>query len=115
MATEEERAAAAIRDHIVPLIEAKGRAQAVGPTKQMMWEAGSFRFALRKPSSPDPLREGSPNYSEALASKDASEMLPYGLDIWDNEKVLSLEWDADKMAMTEFEHGPWEEEVLALR
>jgi hypothetical protein len=114
MATEEERAVALIRDHVVPLIEAKGEAQAVGPTSQMMWEAGSFRFALRTPSSPNPVREGSPDYSEALAEKNASGMLPYGLDIWHNEKVLSLQWDADKLAVMSFKRGPWEEEVLAL-
>ena len=114
MATDEERAVALIRNHLVPLIEAKGEAQAVGPTSQMMWEAGSFRFALRTPSSPNPVREGSPDYSKALAEKNASGMLPYGLDIWHNEKVLSLQWDVDKLAVMSFKRGPWEAEVLAL-
>jgi hypothetical protein len=114
MATEEERAVALIRDHVVPVIEAKGHAQPVGPTKQMMWEAGPFRFALRTAASPNVLPDNAPNYSAALAEKSASEMLPYGLDIWHNEKVFSLQWDADKLAVISFERGPWEEQVLAL-
>jgi hypothetical protein len=36
------------------------------------------------------------------------------LDIWHNEKVLSLQWDADKLAVISFNRGPWEEKVLAL-
>lgn len=114
MATEEERIVVLIRDHVVPLIKTKGEAHAVGPTSQMMWEMGSFRFALRTAASPNPIREGSPNYSGALAEKNACEMLPYGLDIWHNEKVLCLQWDADKLVVLGFERGSWEEEVLAL-
>lgn len=114
MATEEERAVALIRDHLVPLIEAKGHTQSVGPTSQTMWEAGSIRCILRTASSPNPSPADAPSYSEALAEKSASEMLPYGLDIWHNEKVLSLQWDADKLAVTSFQRGPWEKEVLDL-
>jgi hypothetical protein len=114
MTTEEERAVALIRDHVVPLIKAKGHTQPVGPTLQMMWEAGPFRCALRTESSPNQLPDDAPNYSEALAKKNASRMLPYGLDIWHNDKVLSLQWDANKLEVISFQRGPWEEEVLAL-
>ena len=41
-------------------------------------------------------------------------MLPYGLDIWHNEKVLCLQWDTNKLVVMSFERGPWEDEVLAL-
>jgi hypothetical protein len=114
MATEEERAVALIRDYLLPLIDAKGHAQSVGPTSQMMWEEGPFRCILRTASSPNPLPDDAPDYADALAAKIAGEMLPFGLDIWHNEKVLSLQWDADKLAVISFNRGPWEEKLLAL-
>ena len=114
MATEDERAVASIRDHLVPLIEAKGHVQSVGPSMQMMWEIGSLRCVLRTPSSPNPPSADAPGFAEALAEKEASEMLPYGLDLWHNEKVLSVQWDADKLAVISFQRGPWEREVLDL-
>lgn len=115
MATEEKYAAELIRDHVVPLVKAKGEPRPVGPTSQMMWEAGPFRFALRTASSPAPLLANAPAYSDAQAEKEASRMLPYGLDIWHNDKVLSLQWDTDAMTVISFHRGPWEDEVLALR
>jgi hypothetical protein len=42
-------------------------------------------------------------------------MLPYGLDIWHHDRVLSLQWDGDHLEVTGFRRGPWEEAVLALR
>ncbi len=115
MASDEERATALIRDHVVPLVEAKGQARTVGPTSQMMWETGPFRFALRTALSPTPLLADSPAYSEAQAVNEASRMLPYGLEVWHHDKVLSLEWDVDKLAVISFQRGPWEDEVLAIR
>ena len=115
MVTAEQRATALIRDHVVPLVEAKGQARPVGPTSQMMWEAGPFRFALRTASSPIALRADAPAYSKAQAAQEASRMLPYGLGLWHNDKVLSLEWDVDTLAVISFQRGPWEETVLALR
>jgi hypothetical protein len=115
MATEEQRAAALIRDHVVPLIQARGHAQPVGPSLEMMWESGSFRFALRSVSSPSAPLADAPAYSRAQAEKQASQTLPNGLDVWHNEKVLSLQWDADELMVVSFQRGPWEEQVLALR
>ena len=114
MATEAEQAAALVRNHVVPLVEAKGQARAVGPTSQLIWEAGPFRFALRTPSSPAALPADAPAYAVAKAEQEASRMLPNGLDVWHNDKVLSLEWDIDKLAVLRFERGPWEHTVLAL-
>lgn len=114
MATEEQRAAALIRDHVVPLVLAKGQARPVGPTSQMVWEAGPFRFALRTASSPTPLLADAPAYAAAQAAKEASRMLPYGLDIWHRDKALSLQWDADELTVSSFQRGAWEDEVLAL-
>jgi hypothetical protein len=115
MATEEQQAAALIRDHVVPLVKARGQAQPVGPTSETMWEAGPFRFMLRTASSPASLIAGAPAYSEAQAEKVASEMLPNGLDIWHNERVLSVEWDAGQLRVINIQRGPWEDAVLALR
>ena len=115
MAAEEERAAARIRDHIVPLIRARGSGQPVGPASHVMWAAGPFRFELRSITSPNPLRADAPAFAEALAKHDAGKMLPNGLDVWCNRKVLCIEWDADKLTVNSFHRGPWEEELLALQ
>ena len=115
MATEEQRAAALIRDHVLPLVRARGQARPVGPTSQVMWEAGPFRFALRTPSSPRPPPADAPEFAAAQASGEAGRMLPYGLDIWHHDRVLSLQWDGDHLEVTGFRRGPWEEAVLALR
>jgi hypothetical protein len=114
MATDEKYAAALIRDHVVPLVKAKGKPRPVGPTSEMMWEAGPFRFALRTASSPALLPANAPDYSEAQAEKEASRMLPYGLDIWHRDKVLSVQWDADELVVSSFHRGAWENDVLAL-
>jgi hypothetical protein len=82
---------------------------------ETMWEAGPFRFMLRTASSPASLIAGAPAYSEAQAEKVASEMLPNGLDIWHNERVLSVEWDAGQLTVINIQRGPWEDAVLALR
>jgi hypothetical protein len=60
------------------------------------------------------LRADAPGYSHAQADQEASRMLPYGLDIWRQDKVLSLQWDADKLIVTRFQRGAWEDDVLAL-
>ena len=114
MVTIEERVSALIRDHVVPLVEAKGHACPVGPTSQMMWESGPFRFALRTVSSPAEVPPDAPPFAAAQAANEASQMLPYGLEIWHTDKVLSLEWDVDKLEVIRFERGPWENTVLAL-
>ena len=115
MATDEKRAAMRVRDHVIPLVQAKGRSRPVGPTSEMMWEAGQFRFALRTALSPALLHADAPEYSHAQADEQASRMLPSGLDIWHQDKVLSLQWDADELIVTHFQRGVWEDEVLALR
>jgi hypothetical protein len=61
------------------------------------------------------LLASAPAYSHAQAEKEASRMLPYGLDIWHNDRVLSIQWDADALTVITFQRGPWEKDVLALR
>jgi hypothetical protein len=41
-------------------------------------------------------------------------MLPNGLEIWHNEKVLSVEWNASELKVIRFVRGLWEQEVLRL-
>lgn len=115
MATEEQRAAALIRNRVVPLVKARGQARPAGPTSQMMWASGPFRFALRTASSLPAPRANAPAYSAAQATKEASQVLPYELGIWHKSKVLALAWDVDQVAVISFQRGPWEETVLALR
>jgi hypothetical protein len=114
MASEEATAAAIIRDHIEPLVRTKGHVQPVGPTSQFMWETGQFRFAIRTVLSPEPLLSDAPAYAKAQGEMEAHRMLPNGMEIWHNEKVLSIEWDATELKVIRFERGPWEQEVLRL-
>jgi hypothetical protein len=79
-----------------------------------MWNAGSFRFALRTVLSPEPLLPDAPAYAKAQGETEAHRMLPNGMDIWHNEKVLSIEWDAAELKVIKFERGLWEREVLML-
>jgi hypothetical protein len=114
MASEEADAAARIRDYVAPLVRAKGHAQPVGPTLQIMWNAGPFQCALRTALSPEPLLPDSPPYAQAQAETEAHRMLPNGLEIWHNEKVLSVEWNASELKVIRFVRGLWEQEVLRL-
>jgi hypothetical protein len=114
ISSEDARAAALIRDHIEPLVRAKGHAKPVGPTSQIMWDAGPFRCALRTVLSPDPLLSDAPSYAEAQGKMEANRMLPNGLEIWRNEKVLSIEWRAAELKVIRFVRGPWEQEALML-
>jgi hypothetical protein len=114
MASEEAYAAAVIRDHIGPLVRTKGHVQPVGPTSQFMWNTGQFRFAVRTVLSPEPLLSNAPAYAKAQGETEAHRMLPNGMDIWHNEKVLSIEWDEAELKVIMFERGPWEQDVLLL-
>ena len=42
-------------------------------------------------------------------------MLPYGLDVWRRQRVLSLAWDPDgRIEVVGFRPGVWEAETLSL-
>ena len=74
MATQEERIVVLIEIISCRSLRPRERPEAGSDQhSQMMWEMGSFRFALLSTaSSPNPIREGSPNYSAALAERERS-------------------------------------------
>jgi hypothetical protein len=42
-------------------------------------------------------------------------MMPYGLEIWQSEKLLSILWaDTNLVQVITFDRGPWENDALAL-
>jgi hypothetical protein len=60
------------------------------------------------------LLSDAPAYAKAQGETEAHQMLPNGMDIWHNEKVLSIEGDAAELKVIKFERGLWEQEVLML-
>ena len=109
--------ALAIRDHLLPLIRAHGFMQEAGggSLRMVMWRAGRFRFALRSPFTPWPGTSPPGSYAAALAKQRADPVLPWGLDVWHDRKVLSLQWDdAGRVEVISFNRGPWEAEALTI-
>ena len=117
--TAQTTRALAIRDHLLPLIRAQGVMEELGGSgsrmsRMVVWRTGLFAFALRSPFTPWP--DAAPlSYDAALAKQRASPLMPWGLDVWHQRKVLSLQWDdAGRAELINFNRGPWEDEALAL-
>ena len=109
--------ALAIRGHLLPLIQAHGfMLEADGGSLRMVtWRAGRFRFGLRRPFTPWPGTAPPGSYAAALAKQRADPVLPWGLDVWHDRKVLGLRWDdAGRVEVLSFDRGPWEAEALAI-
>ena len=115
--------AAAIRDHLLPLVRSRGqrhqygRAGAIGPLHLTTWESGAFRFVLRAPFSP--LRFGpaaEPPVRCAAGPGRGPALPPFGLDVQRGRRVLlSVAWDREgAVEVVAFRHGAWEDEALAL-
>jgi hypothetical protein len=110
--------AAAIRDHVLPLLRSRGRAHrygrlgGAGPLHLTTWEDGPFRFVLREPYRP--LGAGA-GWTAAPVARAAPP--PFGLDVERGARlVLSAAWDPDgAVELVAFRPGAWEREVLALR
>jgi hypothetical protein len=98
-----ERAVAICR-HLLPLIRAHGVIAEVSGVRVTRWVSVPFSAVLRTPFSKWPSCDarGRP-------------LLPYGLNIRQGHKVLSMSWnDQGEVGVTSFKRGPWEDEVLRL-
>jgi hypothetical protein len=114
-----ERRVSTIRGHIVPLVQSHGQGHQCGcvgvsgPLHLTTWNCRPFRFVLRVPFRPP----GVPG-TTATQRPDAIPnpvMLPYGLDVWRRQRVLSLAWDPDgRIEVVGFLPGVWEVETLSL-
>jgi hypothetical protein len=103
--TKTERAIA-IRDHVLPLLQANGTMQAVGPMSVLMWHAEPWRAIYRTPF------QRMPDKDPALTRQMGKQPLPYGLDVWHGSKVFSIEWSDPDVRIITFKRGPWEDALL---
>lgn len=79
---------------------------------RVTWKA-SLRSHFNAPLGPPP---DPPTYLHALALQRARQPLPNGLDLWINGrgKVLSVEWDDDKLRIISMKPGVWEAELFGV-
>ena len=109
--TDRTARALAIRDHLLPLIRARGAIHESSESglRVVVWRTGRFDFLLRSPFAPLP--DAAPkSYAEAPFQ------LPWGLDVVQHgRKVLRLQWDgAGRVEVISFNRGRWEAEALAM-
>ena len=114
-----ERRASTIRDHIVPLVQSNGQGHqygcvgVCGPLHLTTWDCSPFRFVLRVPFRPPGVPGKTATQRPEVMLNPV--MLPYGLDVWRRQRVLSLAWDPDgRIEVVGFRPGAWETETLAL-
>ncbi len=105
----------AIRDHILPVIQRYGKQRNLGDG---MWivelKRGPFTFMLRTPFARFPMLAPR-TYAQALLLQQGAPPLPFGLDIWCNEKVDSFESsDEGAFKMISMRRVAWENEVLEI-
>jgi hypothetical protein len=110
--------ALAIRDHLVPLVRARGRLEVQrGTLRLITLHAGPWTVTHWTPFNDlAPDDASSPGYRRALERQQSGPVLPYGIDVWHKEiKVLSMVWGDDGSSeLISFDCGPWEEEALRL-
>jgi hypothetical protein len=110
--------ALAIRNHLVPLIRARGIIERQHDSVRVVaWRPGEWGLEHWTPFSDlQPGEASSPGYRHALARQHTVPDLPYGLDVWrSGTRVLSILWaDDGSFQVAAFTRGGWEEEALAL-
>ena len=109
--------ALAIRDHVLTVVRERGRLQIQrGPLRQIVFETGPWIVNHWTPfNTLSPEEASSTGYRHALERQHTRPDLPYGLDIWHGEKVLSILWsDRERFKVAIFVRGSWEDEALKL-
>jgi hypothetical protein len=109
--------ALAIRDHLLPLIRQRGTLQVQRDVMRLITlELDPWLFNHWTPFNDlAPEQAASPGYRRALEEQRNRPELPYGLEVWHGDKVLSLLWaDHGAFAVPCFIRGDWEDEALAL-
>lgn len=118
-ATERQCRAVAVRDIVLPFIQANGKkhqygsAGIVGPCHLTTWEHDALRFVLREPFNPFGMRVAVQDGATRPLVTDTTP-LPFGLDVWRTGRMLSLAWDETSIVVVCFRLGAWEAEALAL-
>lgn len=109
--------AGAIRDHLLPLIRESGRLELQHDAVRLTsLELPPWLFRYWTPfNEPPPDEAASPGYRHALERQRSQSEMPYGLEVWRDEKLLCILWaDDGSLAVESFLRGSWEDEVLAL-
>ena len=109
--------AIAIRDRILPLLRQYGAVQTQRDTVRLTeLRMAPWTFCHWTPFNELTNDEASsPGYRHAVERQRTRQTLPYGLDVWHAEKVLSIMWARDgAIVVTSFIRGPWEELALKL-
>ena len=119
-APERQQSAVTIRDHVMPLVRARGQRHQYGcagdngPFHLTTWERDPFRFVLRVPFDPLGTQVAANIPAGAILTDESTAPLPFGLDVWTAARVLSVAWNRTELIVVTFRHGPWEREALAL-
>jgi len=110
--------ALAIRDHLVPLIRARGSLEVQRDTVRLTsLQMGPWTLTHWTPFNElDRDEASSPGYRHALQRQHAGPRLPYGVEVWHQEvMVLRVVWADDNTSeVISFVCGPWEDEALRL-
>lgn len=110
--------ALAIRDHLLPLIRARGVIEVQRDAVRIIgWHTDAWRFEHWTPFNELQAGEASsPGYRQALKRQHTVPDLPYGLDVWHSgTQVLTVLWaDDGSFHVAAFARGEWEEEALKL-
>jgi len=117
LVSSDDDRALAIRDHVLPIVREHGTIEvqrsSVRLTTLKLGPLLLHHWTPFNDLSPDDA--SSPGYRRALERQKIRPDLPYGLDVWRGEKVLSILWeDNGAFEVASFVRGPWEEEALAL-
>jgi hypothetical protein len=116
VASSDDRALA-IRDHLLPLIRGQGRLQVQRDVVRVIaLELDDWLISHWTPFNDVAVEEAaSPAYRHAIEQQRSRPDLPYGLEVWRGDRVLSVLWDDHgAFAVPCFIPGDWEDEALAL-
>ncbi|MBR0662207.1 hypothetical protein [Neoroseomonas oryzicola] len=109
----------AIRDHLVPLVRARGVLEVQhGAVRVIALRTEGWIFEHWTPFNDlSPEEASSPGYRHALERQRKTAELPYGLTVWRaGAEVLRVLWADDGTFEVEtFVRGPWEAEALAMK
>ncbi len=110
--------ARAIRDHLLPLVHARGLLELQrGPVRLVVLRTAPWTIEHWTPFNDlSPGEASSPGYRHALERQRAGPDLPYGLDLWrDGARVPGVLWSDDGASeVVAFVRGSWEDDALAL-
>jgi hypothetical protein len=111
--------ALALRDHLLPLVRDRGTLECQRDAVRLIaLRLDPWLLTHWTPfNDPSPEQAASPGYRHALARQRTRPELPYGLEVWcDDRKVLGVLWaEGGSFEVDRFVRGSWEDEALALR